>query len=107
MMVMRCGIISWEVGLPSIRGITRPRRCWAYPAPMCVTYPGQVLEVGDDSALVEIDGRRRRASLLLVPEVAVGDWVIVATGTVLEIVDPEEATEMLALLHEAQSQEVG
>jgi hydrogenase expression/formation protein HypC len=74
---------------------------------MCVTYPGQVLEVGDDSALVEIDGRRRRASLLLVPEVAVGDWVIVATGTVLEIVDPEEATEMLALLHEAQSQEVG
>jgi hydrogenase expression/formation protein HypC len=74
---------------------------------MCVTYPGQVLEVGDDSALVEIDGRRRRASLLLVPEVAVGDWVIVATGTVLEIVDPEEATEMLALLNEAQSQEVG
>jgi hydrogenase expression/formation protein HypC len=74
---------------------------------MCVTYPGQVLEVGDDSALVEIEGRRRRASLLLVPEVAVGDWVIVATGTVLEIVDPEEATEMLALLQEAQSQEVG
>jgi len=74
---------------------------------MCVTYPGQVLEVGDDSALVEIDGRRRRASLLLVPEVAVGDWVIVATGTVLEIVDPGEATEMLALLHEAQSQGVG
>ena len=73
---------------------------------MCVTYPGQVLEVGDDSALVEIDGRRRRASLLLVPEVAVGDWVIVATGTVLEIVDAEEATEMLALLHEPQSQEV-
>ena len=78
---------------------------------MCVTFPGQVLEVGDDSALVEIDGRRRRASLMLVPEVAVGDWVIVATGTVLEIVDPKEATEILALLREAQSeaqsQEVG
>ncbi len=78
---------------------------------MCVTYPGQVLEVSGDGALVEIDGRRRRASLLLVPQVAVGDWVIVATGTVLEILDPQEATEILALLHgaqsEAQSQEVG
>jgi hydrogenase expression/formation protein HypC len=74
---------------------------------MCVTYPGQVLEVGDDSALVDIEGRQRRASLLLVPDVAVGDWVIVATGTVLEVVDPEQATEMLAWLHEAQSQEVG
>ena len=74
---------------------------------MCMSYPGQVLEVGDDSALVEIDGRRRRASLVLVPQVAVGDWVIVATGTVLEIVDPEQATEMLAWLHAEQSQEVG
>jgi hydrogenase expression/formation protein HypC len=72
-----------------------------------MSYPGQVLEVGDDSALVEIDGRRRRASLVLVPEVAVGDWVIVATGTVLEIVDPEQATEMLAWLHGEQSEEVG
>lgn len=74
---------------------------------MCVTYPGQVLEVGDDSALVEIDGRRRRASLLLVPEVAVGDWVIVATGTVLEIVDPEEATEIVAMLEQARQAEGG
>lgn len=74
---------------------------------MCVTYPGQVLEVGDDGALVDIEGRRRRASLLLVPDVAVGDWVIVATGTVLEIVDPEQAIEMLAWLRESQSQEVG
>ena len=35
-----------------------------------------------------------------------GDWVIVAAGTVLEIVDPEEATEILAMLDEAQPQEV-
>ena len=45
------------------------------------------------------------ASLLLVPEVAVGDWVIVAAGTVLEIVEPDEAREILALLAEPQLQE--
>jgi len=74
---------------------------------MCVTYPAQVLEVADEMALVEIDRRQRRASLMLVPEVAVGDWVIVAAGTVLEIVDPDEATEILAMLNEAQPQEDG
>jgi hydrogenase expression/formation protein HypC len=74
---------------------------------MCVTYPGQVLEVADEMAVVEIEHRRRRASLLLVPEVAVGDWVIVSAGTVLQIVDPDEATEILALLNEAQPQEGG
>lgn len=74
---------------------------------MCVAYPAQVLEVADEMALVEIDRRQRRASLMLVPEVAVGDWVIVAAGTVLEIVDPDEATEILAMLNEAQPQEDG
>jgi hydrogenase expression/formation protein HypC len=72
---------------------------------MCVTYPGQVLEVADDMAVVDIDHRRRRASLLLVPEVAVGDWVIVSAGTVLEIVDPDEASQILAMLDEAQLRE--
>jgi hydrogenase expression/formation protein HypC len=72
---------------------------------MCVTYPGQVLEVADDMAVVDIDHRPRRASLLLVPEVAVGDWVIVAAGTVLEIVDPDEASQILAMLNEAEPQE--
>lgn len=74
---------------------------------MCVAYPAQVLEVADEMALVEIDRRQRRASLMLVPEVAVGDWVIVAAGTVLEIVDPDEATEILTMLNEAQPQEDG
>jgi hydrogenase expression/formation protein HypC len=74
---------------------------------MCVTIPGQVLEVTDGMAVVDIDRSRRRASLLLVPEVAVGDWVIVAAGTVLQIVDTEEVTEILAMLARSQRQEDG
>jgi hydrogenase expression/formation protein HypC len=80
---------------------------FTYASCMCVAVPGQVLAVDDDMAVVEIDRRQRRASLLLVPEVAVGDWVIVAAGTVLEIVDPDEAAEILAILSEAQPQVVG
>lgn len=65
---------------------------------MCVAYPGLVLEVVDSTALVETEGRRRRASLILVPEVAVGDWVVVSAGTVLHIVDPDEAQEIRTML---------
>ena len=74
---------------------------------MCVTYPGEVLEVKGGMALVEIDHRRQRASLALVPEVAVGDWVIVSAGTVLDVMNPAEAQEVLALLNSAQLQEDG
>lgn len=72
---------------------------------MCVTAPGQVVAVADDMAIVETDHRQRRASLVLVPDVVVGDWVIVAAGTVLEVVEPDEAREILALLAEPQLQE--
>lgn len=68
---------------------------------MCIAYPGQVLEIDSGMALVETDQRRRRASLLLVPETAVGDWVVVSAGTVLRVLDPGEATEIRNLLDEA------
>ncbi len=68
---------------------------------MCIAYPGQVLEVADGTALVETDQRRRRASLMLVPETAVGDWVVVSAGTVLRVLDPDEANEIRTMLDEA------
>ena len=68
---------------------------------MCIAYPGQVLEVADGTALVETDQRRRRASLLLAPETAVGDWVVVSAGTVLHILSSEEADEIRSMLDEA------
>jgi hydrogenase expression/formation protein HypC len=71
---------------------------------MCVTYPGRVLEVTETMALVETEGVKRRASLLIVPEASVGDWVIVAAGTVLQVLEADEATEILTLLHAADEE---
>jgi hydrogenase expression/formation protein HypC len=71
---------------------------------MCIAYPGRVIEVDSSGALVETEQRRRRASLLLVPETAVGDWVVVSAGTVLRILDPEEANEIRQILDTARDQ---
>lgn len=68
---------------------------------MCVTYPGRVLGVADGMAEVLVQGQRRRASLVVVPEAVAGDWVIVAAGTVLEILEPQDAAEILAMLGSA------
>jgi len=54
---------------------------------MCLDFPGRVVERNGDSCVVESAGRRRRASTLLVPEVAVDDWVYVTAGTVVERLD--------------------
>jgi hydrogenase assembly chaperone HypC/HupF len=69
---------------------------------MCVTYPGQVVDLADTLAVVKSDGHTWRASTILVPGVAVGDWVIVAAGTILQVLDPEEARAIRAMLDEAE-----
>jgi hydrogenase expression/formation protein HypC len=61
---------------------------------MCLAAPAQILSLEGADAVVDLDGRRRRASLLRGPEVAVGDWVLVAAGTVLRRIDPDEAIEL-------------
>jgi hydrogenase assembly chaperone HypC/HupF len=68
---------------------------------MCIAAPGRVLAIEADHALVDLDGRVRRASLVRMPEVSVGDWALVAAGSVLRRLDPDEAAQIVVLLRNA------
>jgi hydrogenase assembly chaperone HypC/HupF len=61
---------------------------------MCLDFPGRVIERAGDSVTVESDGRRRKASTLLYPDLTVGDWVYVAAGTVVEVLDDASANQI-------------
>ena len=66
---------------------------------MCVAFPGRVLSLEGQDALVDFRGSRRKARLGLT-EVKVGDRVLVHAGCVLQVVSDEEADEMDALFDE-------
>jgi hydrogenase assembly chaperone HypC/HupF len=68
---------------------------------MCIAFPGLVVDVDPAGAVVETDGRRRRASTVFLPDIAVGDWVTVAAGTVVDRLDPDEAAEIHRILRAA------
>lgn len=72
---------------------------------MCLTFPGRVVEVGPFDAIVETEGRQRRASTMLLRDVAVGDWVAVGAGTIVARLDANEAAEITALVREAAALE--
>lgn len=65
---------------------------------MCIVSPGRVLAVDREGVTVDLDGRTRRASTLLLPEVVAGDQVLVAAGTVIRRLEPAEAADLIALL---------
>jgi len=64
---------------------------------MCLAVPARVVEIEDQLASVEVQGVRRAASLMLLPEAAVGDYVLVHAGFAMQIVDEEEVRAMEAL----------
>ena len=68
---------------------------------MCIAFPGLVVDVDPAGAVVETDGRRRRASTVFLPDIAVGDWVTVAAGTVVDRLHPDEAAEINRILRAA------
>jgi hydrogenase assembly chaperone HypC/HupF len=69
---------------------------------MCLSFPGQVVGLDTSGAVVDTEGRRRRASTLLVPDVAIGDWVAVAAGTIVDRLTPAEAAELRTILDRAR-----
>jgi hydrogenase assembly chaperone HypC/HupF len=68
---------------------------------MCITAPGQVVGLDAGVAVVETAGRRRCASTVITPEIAIGDWVIVGAGTILRRLAADVATELVRTIDDA------
>jgi len=58
------------------------------------------MKISDSLAVVEIGGVKRQASLALVEDVRVGDYVILHAGFAIQKVDEDDARESLRLLEE-------
>lgn len=70
---------------------------------MCLAVPVQVVSIQGSEAEVEIGGVKRRVSIMLTPEVKVGDYVLLHTGYAINVIDEAEAQETLKLLEEIVS----
>ncbi len=72
---------------------------------MCLAIPDKVIAIEDDMAVVELGGVTRRASLMLVPETKVGDYVLLHAGFAIQRLDEKEAQETLRLFAEMAAME--
>jgi len=61
---------------------------------MCLMQSGVVVARNGDAAIVAIDGRDRLVSSLLVPDVEVGEIVLVGLGTVFARTTADDAAEL-------------
>jgi len=68
---------------------------------MCLAIPSKITHIQNDMAMVDVDGVKREASLLLLEDARVGDYVIIHAGFAIKKIDESAAMETLKLLREA------
>ncbi|WP_165547409.1 HypC/HybG/HupF family hydrogenase formation chaperone [Kribbella sindirgiensis] len=70
---------------------------------VCVAIPGLVLEIvsadGVLTGAVEVDGQRRTASFAFLPDVVVGEYVVLHSGYAVARLDETDALVTLDLIN--------
>lgn len=67
---------------------------------MCLAIPAKVITMNEFTAKVDMMGNERVVGIELVPEVRVGDFVLVHAGFAINVIDDETARETEELLLE-------
>jgi len=67
---------------------------------MCLAIPTRIVELEGDQAVVDAMGNRFRARTTLLPDVRLGDLVLVHAGFAISRVDEEEAKKTWELIEQ-------
>jgi hydrogenase expression/formation protein HypC len=67
---------------------------------MCLAVPAKILSIDGTSAVIDLAGTQREASLALLEDAAVGDWVIIHAGFAIEKLTEEDAQQTFELLRD-------
>jgi len=67
---------------------------------MCLSIPAKVEKIEDDMAVVSVGGTKYNASLQMLDDVNIGDYILLHTGFAIQKLTPEEAEESLKVFEE-------
>ena len=62
---------------------------------MCLAIPGKILNIDENSALVDFDGIKQKVIIALIQDPEVGKYVIVHAGYAIEMIDEKEALKAI------------
>lgn len=67
---------------------------------MCLAIPAKIVDINEKMATVDVGGVTRQASVVLLPEATLGDYVLMHAGFAISLVDEKEALETIQLFDE-------
>ena len=68
---------------------------------MCLAIPAKVTRIDGGTATIEMAGVTRETSIALLPDVHLGDYVLVHAGYAIQKLDEAEARETLSMFDQS------
>ena len=70
---------------------------------MCLAVPGRIVAVDGQNATVDFSGVERRVFADLLPDLRIGEYVLVHAGFAIQRLETSEAAEIFRQLEEAEA----
>lgn len=67
---------------------------------MCVAMPGEIIELKNDTAIVNFGKIQKEVMVTLIPDLKKGDYVLVHAGFAINKIEKEEALKTLEIFKE-------
>lgn len=64
---------------------------------MCLAYPGKIIKIKNNYAIVDFDGLTRKINIELIEKPKIGDFVNVHTGFAIQKMTRKDAEDVLKL----------
>ena len=73
---------------------------------MCLSIPAKVEQINGEMAVVSVGGTKYNASLQMLDDVKIGDYILMHTGFAIQKMSEEEALESLKVFEEFEEYNV-
>jgi hydrogenase assembly chaperone HypC/HupF len=72
---------------------------------MCLSIPVKILEVKNNKAITDFNGKKEEVDTELVKDIKIGDYAIISNGFIIKKISAEEAEEIFKVINPVKGKE--
>jgi len=72
---------------------------------MCLSIPVKILEVKNNKAITDFNGKKEEVDTELVKDIEIGDYAIISNGFIIKKISAQEAEKIFKVINPAKGKE--
>jgi len=72
---------------------------------MCLSIPAKILEIKNNKAIADFQGKKQEVGTNLVKDIQIGDYAIISNGFIIKKISAQEAEEIFKVINPVREKE--